>query len=481
MQTIQIFVLILRNKINIHFSKQKQVTCWFFFLLLSIQVFSSVSAEPVAIQSERVALVIGNASYANGMLLNPVNDARAVAAKLEILGFRVLLRENLNREAMYSSLNDFSSNLKAGGVALFYYAGHGMQIDGKNFLIPVDKEIQREDDIEFRGFDANQVLARMEKSRSRVNMMVLDACRNNPFARNNRSASNGLAQMEAPKGTLIAFSTAPGKLAKDGSGSNSIYTRNFVEKLSTPAMPVEEIFKEVRIAVVKETNEQQTPWESTSLMGNFYFVPPNATAKFAPAQLASIAPQGGAASKVRSLEPEEMQTLPLEEAITDEKTEAKKTIAKKVKHDYNREGYEIEKKARNITSDDLPELIAKAEEGDEVAQTTLGWAYMLGKGQLDGRNIPRSNKEVVKWTTLAANKGYPVAQNNLGAMYAEGALVKLDFQKARHYYKLAADQGYLTAQVNLLQVSARMGGTFDTKLLGKINQAVQRQIKQPVK
>ena len=450
------------------------------FLLLSGMAYTAVAAEPITTPSERVALVIGNASYANGMLHNPVNDARAVAAKLESLGFKVLLRENLNREAMYSSLNEFSQNLKRDGVGLFYYAGHGMQINGKNYLIPVDKEIQREDDIEFRGFDANQVLARMEKARSRVNMMVLDACRNNPFARNNRSANNGLAQMEAPKGTLIAFSTAPGKLAKDGSGSNSIYTRNLVEKLSIPAMPVEEIFKEVRIAVVKETNEQQTPWESTSLMGNFYFVPPNTTARLPPSKPAPIPPQVVAVTKTRSLEPDEIQASPSLETITDKKTEAKKPAPQKVKQDYNREGYEIEKKARNITSDELPALLAKAEEGDEIAQTTLGWAYMLGKGQIDGRNIPRMNKEVVKWMTLAADKGYPVAQNNLGAMYAAGALVKLDFHMARKYYKLAADQGYLTAQVNLLQVNTMMGGKFDAKQLEKINQAVQQQIKQPV-
>ena len=157
----------------------------------------------------RAALVIGNANYQNGALRNPVNDARAVAASLEKLGFKVLLRENLNREGLHQSIGEFGKLLKGGGVGLFYYAGHGMQIKGKNYLIPVDADIQHEDDIEFRGMDA---------AHTRANLLVLDACRNNPFARVSRSGNLGLAQMDAPKGTLIALSTAPGSLAKDGTG-----------------------------------------------------------------------------------------------------------------------------------------------------------------------------------------------------------------------------------------------------------------------
>lgn len=445
------------------------------FLLLSGVALMSAASEVVAPQSDRVALVIGNSNYANGQLHNPVNDARAVAGKLESLGFKVLLRENLSREAMYSSMDEFSRQLKAGGVGLFYYAGHGMQINGKNFLIPVDANIQHEDDIEFRGFDANQVLMRMDKARNRVNMLVLDACRNNPFIRNNRSANYGLAQMDAPKGTLIAFSTAPGSLAKDGSGSNSIYTRHFVEKLSIPEIPVEEVFKEVRIAVAKETHEQQIPWESTSLMGDFYFVPPKTSLKPAHQNEPAIAMQAVTAAHSRSQSPDKPQPSPsIEKAVLE------KPARQKMERDFNREGYEIEVKAKTITSDELPALIAKAEEGDVVAQTTLGWAYFLGKGQIDGRGIPRKNTEVVKWMTQAATKGYPVAQNNLGAMYMDGVAVKLDFHKAQHYFKLASDQGYLTAQVNLFRVNTMLSGKPDTDQVEKINQSVLQQMKQPI-
>lgn len=452
-----------------------QVTRLGLFLLLSGMAFTSVAAEPAIAQSERVALVIGNSSYANGMLRNPVNDARAVAAKLESLGFKVLLRENLDREAMHRSIGEFSQKLKAGGVGLFYYAGHGMQIKGKNILIPVDADIQHEDDIEFRGIDANFVLSRMDQAHNRVNMLVLDACRNNPFGRNNRSANYGLAQMDAPKGTLIAFSTAPGSLAKDGNGPNSIYTRNFVEKLSIPAIPVEEVFKEVRIAVAKETNEQQIPWESTSLMGDFYFVPPKGISKSTQANDPAITPKTVEATQLRSQSPDKPQTL-----TPTVPTKIEKPIAKNTERDYNREGYEIEIKAKTITEDELPALIVKAEQGDVIAQTTLGWAYLLGKGQIDGRNIPRKNKEVVKWTQAAADKGYPVAQNNMGAMYMDGVAVKLDFHKAQHYFKLASDQGYLAAQVHLFQVNTMLARRMDMDQVGKVTESVQQQMQQPI-
>lgn len=264
------------------------VTKVFWLAFIALQIGAAQASGQTTSDEPRAALVIGNGDYQNGALRNPVNDARAVAARLEKLGFKVVLRENLNREGMHQSIGEFSKLLKEGGVGLFYYAGHGMQIRGKNFLIPVDADIQHEDDIEFRGMDANLVLSRMDAAHTRVNLLVLDACRNNPFARATRSGNLGLAQMDAPKGTLIAFSTAPGSLAKDGTGTNSVYTRHLVEKLTLPAMPVEQVFKEVRIAVTKETNDRQVPWESSSLMGDFYFVPPSAAIKPTLAQVVPV-------------------------------------------------------------------------------------------------------------------------------------------------------------------------------------------------
>lgn len=425
--------------------------------LLAILTFvsTSVLAKNPNVEEPRAALVIGNGNYQNGALRNPVNDARAVAAKLEKLGFQVILRENLNREGMHRSIGEFSKLLKEGGVGLFYYAGHGMQIKGRNFLIPVDADIQHEDDIEFRGMDANLILSRMDSAKTRVNLLVLDACRNNPFARVTRSGNVGLAQMDAPKGTLIAFSTAPGSLAKDGDGANGVYTRYLIEKLTIPAMPVEQVFKEVRIAVTKETSDRQIPWESSSLMGDFYFVPPivlkpqalKVKPKTLPTPSLPIYP-----SKV--VEPIKADSI----QVPAENVSSTHVI---VERDYNREGYEIKIRAKQLTSDELPALESEASRGDVIAQTTLGWAYLFGKGDSDGRGVPRSNPKMLIWTIAAAKQGYPVAQNIMGAIYKDGIGVTQDDKQAKHYFKLAADQGYSVAQRNLYELRALLGEKLD--------------------
>jgi hypothetical protein len=153
----------------------------------------------------------------------------------------------------------------------------------------------------------------------------------------------------------------------------------------------------------------------------------------------------------------------------------------KTGRDYNREGYEIELRAQNLTADELPALEAKAKQGDAIAQTTLGWAYLLGKGQQDGRGIPRSNTKMLSWTKAAAKLGYPVAQNNLGAIYMDGTGVQLNYPQAQHYFKLAADQGYLAAQRNLFQVSMLLSGKPDEKQLGDLVKNIQQQWGVPVK
>ncbi len=459
------------------FLREMMIRIQHFYLLLTLlpSIAYPMSVEPY--QDVRVALVMGNASYKNGALRNPVNDARAVAEQLEKLGFKVLLRENLNREAMHQSINEFGKALKKGGVGLFYYAGHGMQIKGKNFLIPIDEEIQSEDDIEFRGIDANFVVSRMAAANNRVNLLVLDACRNNPFARNNRSGNLGLAQMDAPKGTLIAFSTAPGSLAKDGDGANSVYTKYLIEYLVIPALPVERVFKEVRVAVDKETNGKQIPWESSSLMGEFYFSPPITLPKL-------IAQKEIKLAKIEVATSIQTRTQAVSEpvaAFTAPEEKAAKYQPAQHGRNYEREGYEIELRAKSLTSDQIFGLEKKAEGGDAVAQTTLGWAYLLGKGQIDGRNIPRNNTKMIYWTRLAAKQGYPVAQNNLGAIYMEATGTELDYKKAQHYFKLAADQGYITAQRNLFQLNTMLTGKPDMESFKGLVNKIQQQITTPVK
>jgi hypothetical protein len=235
----------------------------------------TVAPAPAAATSvRRVALVIGNNRYASAPLLNPVNDAQAMAKTLSAAGFQVILRTDASQREMLAALRDFGNLLKDGGAGLFYFAGHGMQIKGRNFLIPVGADIEREDEVAYQALDAQAVLDKMESAGNGTNLVILDACRNNPFARSFRSSSQGLAQMDAPVGTMVAFSTAPGSVASDGNGSNGLYTQHLLGALQQPGLKVEEVFKQVRAAVRRESRGAQVPWESTSLEGDFYFVPP---------------------------------------------------------------------------------------------------------------------------------------------------------------------------------------------------------------
>lgn len=257
------------------------VVCWVFLLLLPGN--TAAAADNPA----RMALVIGNGGYHDSPLKNPPNDARAVAQALEALGFSVTLKINQNQKSMTEAIRDFGNRLKGGGIGLFYYAGHGIQVNGRNFLIPVDAAIKAEDEVPYNSLDANFVLDKMDSAKNGLNIVILDACRNNPFTRRYRSGSRGLAQMDAPSGTLIAFATAPGMEAADGDGANGLYTKHLLQQIATPAIPVEQMFKQVRIGVTRETNDKQIPWESSSLKGDFYF---NPNGKIAANTVASIKP-----------------------------------------------------------------------------------------------------------------------------------------------------------------------------------------------
>jgi uncharacterized caspase-like protein len=229
----------------------------------------------VSLIEDRVALVIGNAAYKQDPLDNPVNDARLIARTLEQAGFRVTLRENLDRAAMFGALKEFGGRLNENTVAVLYYAGHALQLRDQNFMIPIDAEIRSEDEIGVQGMDLTYILSQMSRAKSRVNVVILDACRDNPFAKRGSTTTQGLAQMDAPIGTLIAYATAPGKQAPDGIGDrgNSVYTAQLARHLLTPGLPVEIMFKRVREAVVRESRQLQVPWEHSSLLGEFAFVP----------------------------------------------------------------------------------------------------------------------------------------------------------------------------------------------------------------
>lgn len=222
--------------------------------------------------ANRTALVIGNGAYAKSPLANPVNDARGMAEALRELGFDVVHEENADERGMKQAVREFTDQLtRKGGVGLFYYAGHAVQVRGRNYLIPVGADVARQADVEFEAVDVGRVLRNMEEAGNGLNLVILDACRDNPFAGEFRSATRGLTRMDAPTGSLIAYSTAPGEVAADGSGKHSPYTEHLLREMRRPAVKVEEVLKRVRIEVMKETRNRQVPWESSSLTGDFYF------------------------------------------------------------------------------------------------------------------------------------------------------------------------------------------------------------------
>lgn len=219
----------------------------------------------------RVALVIGNAAYRESPLINPVNDARALGAALRAAGFEVIELHDQGAIAMRRAAREFGEKLRGKDAGLFYFAGHGVQVRGRNYLVPVDADIKYEDEIEDQSVEIGLVLSKMESAKARVNLVILDACRNNPYARSNRSAQNGLAPMEAPLGTLIAFATSPGQVASDGMQGNGLYTSYLVREMTQPGLKVEDVFKRVRANVRLASAGRQIPWENTSLEGDFYF------------------------------------------------------------------------------------------------------------------------------------------------------------------------------------------------------------------
>lgn len=262
-------------------------------------VISAPDAATVATASQRVALVIGNGAYRDAPLHNPGNDARAMAQALKESGFTVTLQVDTDIQGMLTSIRRFGDQLRKGGVGVFYYAGHGMQIKGRNYLIPVNSVIQREDEVAYQAVDAQAILDKMEAAGNGTNIMILDACRNNPFARSFRSAQQGLAQMDAPVGTLVAFATAPGSIASDGSGSNGLYTQHLLSAMREPGAKVEDVFKRVRSAVRRDSKDKQVPWEATSLEGDFYFMaptdkPPSANAALEESMWALVKASGDA-------------------------------------------------------------------------------------------------------------------------------------------------------------------------------------------
>lgn len=242
-----------------------------------------VRNSPAEVYSEdKVALIIGNGAYQEAPLRNPMNDAADTAAVLQKLDFQVQLLRDADIRAMKEAVAEFGRKLLRSGVGLFYFAGHGLQINGRNYIIPIGADIQKEQDVEFESVDVGRILGEMEHAQSQLNVFILDACRNNPFARNFRSPTRGLAQMVAPNETLIAYATSPGEVAEDGGGKNSPYTEALLQVFPIPGLDILDIFRRTAALVKEKTAGRQRPWIASDVTQQFYFLPMAAKEPIAP-------------------------------------------------------------------------------------------------------------------------------------------------------------------------------------------------------
>jgi uncharacterized caspase-like protein len=275
-------------------------------VLLVLAFLALLLLRADAQQARRVALVVGNGTYEQAVpLANPVNDAEDIAARLRDVGFEVIEAKDLGKRALERKIGEFSDALTGAAVGLFYYAGHGLQVDGRNFIVPVDAILDTPVKLPLEAVPIDQVLDIMEQQ-TETSLVFLDACRNNPFVKSLGSKSNraavalqGLAQFDSTRGSFIAFSTAPGAVAMDGAGRNSPFTAALLRHIGEPGQSISDLMIAVRRDVIAETRDTQRPWEQGSLVERFEFVPMGgAVAQPEPA----ASPPAGGSTQVAALE-----------------------------------------------------------------------------------------------------------------------------------------------------------------------------------
>lgn len=383
----------------------------------------------------RVALVIGNADYPSSPLDNPVKDARAISAALKELNFDVLTVENGGKTAIERAIGDFGEKLGEGAVGLLFYAGHGMQVNGHNYLIPVDAKLASEQRVKLETVDVDVVLDQMAAAKTRVSLVILDACRNNPFERRFRSLSGGLAQMNAPEGTLIAYATAPGKVASDGSGDHGLYTAELLKALTEPGRSVEDVFKQVRVGVSRASNGAQTPWESSSLTGQFYFKfsLEKTTAGKPPVNEKPPAPEKPAAASA------DMATIAYQSIIASADPTEFDTFAKT---------YPDSPLA--VTAKQRAKTLRAAQQQQQAAAAPVPTTTTAneGKSRLNGRPVPSKSIKAVDGSMEITSDTSFIAVSNAGessysvGKYEIGAAISTPLFMATRFERMTNDHNY---------------------------------------
>lgn len=238
------------------------------------------------LKAPKLALVVGNGKYKDAPeLKNAPNDAKAIAEVLKASGFAVAMHLDTARDVLVQAIRDYVNTVeKQKAVGLFYFAGHGVQLDWRNYMLPIDAVIDKIEDVARQSVDIARLMEGLTKAANPMNVIILDACRENPFGESKKPAQQGLSQMDAPVQTLLAYATSPGNVASDGDGANGLYTENLLREMKVPEAKIEDVFKRARLAVRRTSKGAQIPWESTSLEDDFWFLPPKELKKISDAE-----------------------------------------------------------------------------------------------------------------------------------------------------------------------------------------------------
>ena len=422
-------------------------------------------------KTNRLALIIGNSAYKTNVLMNPRNDAALMTTTLQKVGFKVRSLIDADRNAMQEAILAFGRDLRSAGsdsVGLFYYAGHGVQVDGENYLIPLLADIKDQTEIPLAGVSLNKLMETMHSAGGRLNISILDACRDNPFPATVRGGSRGLAAVRAPTGSFIAYATGPGDVAYDGDTRNSPYTRALADAIPTAGATIEEVFRRTRRQVLKVTRGRQTPWEHSSLTGKFFFVPDRITPEESRSEETELLALGknraneiadwdkikstGDADALRhhiETYPNglfaELASLKLAQLTADSDTPWSWVITGAVNElppagEADRiyeHAVQLESSARTMT--ELTDAIALYREAAAMEQVPA--MYRLARAYDHGLGVTRDLDQAFKWYRRAADKGHVSAMASLGTMYEYGEGTSASLAEALSLYRQAAERG----------------------------------------
>jgi hypothetical protein len=320
------------------------------------------------VRAPKLALTIGNSKYSSSPLTNPVNDARAIGTALRNAGFDVTIKLDAPRGELAAAVREYTQALaRRQAVGVFYFAGHGLQLAWRNYMVPVDANLSAVADIQKQCVELADLVGGIAKANNPLNIVILDACRDNPFGNLTGADQKGLSQMDAPQSTLLAYATAPGNVASDGTGVNGLYTEHLLKEIAVPEAKVEDVFKRVRLQVRRRTNGQQIPWESTSLEEDFFFVPPRALAVQAGLDLERLRKEQEAAREKQRLVEEAERQRKLEEARKRALLETEEAERQRKMDEALREARRAEEESERRRKEE----IARAETERQRAQSTV--------------------------------------------------------------------------------------------------------------